>query len=110
MSLFRSPTPRPIEPTSKRRHSPIYNLNDDVLLNIFHFYQLHIQDEYEGKNGILMPDWGRQRWWYKLAQVSRLALPSNDGVEVEDQSGLASWRPQSCLRCISKEAERSIQT
>jgi hypothetical protein len=60
-----------IEPTSDRLHSPIYILNDDALLHIFHLYQLHIGEEYENADVGLVIDWERQRWWYKLAQVSR---------------------------------------
>jgi hypothetical protein len=73
MSLLHSPTRRPIEPTtsSKRRHSPIYILNDDALLHIFYIYHLHLQDVYENEDGIIVLAWKRQRWWYKLAQVSR---------------------------------------
>jgi hypothetical protein len=56
---------------SDRPHSPIYILNDDVLVNVFYLYQLHVQDEYADKDGLRMLDWERQRWWYKLAQVSR---------------------------------------
>jgi hypothetical protein len=71
-----------IELTSNRQHSPIYTLNDDVLLNIFYLYRLHIMDEEHNKDGFLIRNWHHQRWWYKLAQVSRqwrdliLASPS----------------------------------
>jgi hypothetical protein len=60
----------------------ILTLNDDVLLNLFRLYQLGVADEGEDENGILILDWDRQRWWYKLAQVCRrwryliLASPS----------------------------------
>jgi hypothetical protein len=67
-SSFRAPIWDSIEPISSRRHSPICILNDDVLLNIFHLYQLDVQDEYEGYP---MSSWRGQRWWYKLAHVSR---------------------------------------
>jgi hypothetical protein len=75
-----------IEPTSKRRHSPIYILNNDALLNIFYLYCLHVQDEYEGEDGIRKLSWKRQRWWYKLAQVSRrwryLILASRSALDL----------------------------
>jgi hypothetical protein len=71
MHLFCSPTFRQIEPTSKRQHSPFNILNDDALLHIFYLYWLHIKDEYEGEDGRQMYEWPRQRWWYKLVQVSR---------------------------------------
>jgi hypothetical protein len=71
MSLFRSPTLRPIELTSKRRHSPIHILNNDALLHIFYLYSLHVQDEYQNEHGLRRFSWERQRWWYNLAQVSR---------------------------------------
>jgi hypothetical protein len=57
-----------IEPISNRRHSPI--LNDDVLLNIFHLYRLDVQ-EYEHRDEEWTFNLKRQRWWYKLAHVSR---------------------------------------
>jgi hypothetical protein len=41
-------------------------LNNDVLLNIFNVFRLDIRDEDE-----FFPSWGLQRWWYKLARVSR---------------------------------------
>ncbi|KAI0249391.1 hypothetical protein BJV78DRAFT_1155864 [Lactifluus subvellereus] len=62
-------------------HSPFHILNDDVLLNIFHLYQLEISDEYD-EDGDPNFYWSGQRWWYKLAQVCRrwrrliLASPS----------------------------------
>jgi hypothetical protein len=82
ISLFRLPTRKSIELTRNRRHSPIHTLNDDILLNIFYLYQLVIKDE-ETLFGIFFGRrWDRERWWYKLAQVSRrwrrviLASPS----------------------------------
>jgi hypothetical protein len=42
-----------------------------VLLHIIYLFHLHILDEYEDRIGQQTLDWGRQRWWYKLAQVSR---------------------------------------
>jgi hypothetical protein len=44
-------------------HSSIQILNDDVLLNVFYLYRLDIMDEED--------EGDRQRWWYKLVQVSR---------------------------------------
>jgi hypothetical protein len=69
-SLFHAPNWDSIEPISNRRHSPICILNDDVLFNIFHLYQLDIQDENVNWDDDLS-SWGLQRWWYKLAHVSR---------------------------------------
>jgi hypothetical protein len=69
-SLFHPLTHESIEPTSKRRHSSIHTLNDDVLLNIFYLFRLDIQDE-EWHQMNFVPHWDRQRWWYKLAQVCR---------------------------------------
>jgi hypothetical protein len=71
ISPFSSPTPGLIELTSNRLHSPIYILNDDTLLHIFHLFQLHIQEEYPDADGARTLDWVRQRWWYKLVHVSR---------------------------------------
>jgi hypothetical protein len=68
-SSFHAPNWNSIEPISNRQHSPIRILNNDVLLNIFHLYQLgeyEVQDDNDLESG-----WGRQRWWYKLAHVSR---------------------------------------
>ncbi|KAH9956824.1 hypothetical protein BGW80DRAFT_234690 [Lactifluus volemus] len=59
-------------PNTNRRHPPIDILNDDVLLHIFHLYQLSDPDECEDKNGMLNFTWDHQRWWYKLAHVCRL--------------------------------------
>jgi hypothetical protein len=71
MSPFCSPIRRSIELTSNRLYSPIYILNNDALLNIFHLCQLHVQEEYPNADGARVIGWRRQRWWYKLAQVSR---------------------------------------
>jgi hypothetical protein len=60
-----------IEPISNTRHSPIFILNNDVLLKVFHLYQLDVQDEYEDRDGYRTLYWRRQHWWYKLAHVSR---------------------------------------
>jgi hypothetical protein len=46
-------------------------LNDHALLNVFYIYRLHVHDEYEDGEGVRVADWESQRWWYKLAQVSR---------------------------------------
>ena len=51
-------------------HSSIHTLNDDVLLNIFHLYRLHLRDEGDGEGIFIDRRWDRQRWWYKLAHVS----------------------------------------
>ena len=74
VALIRSPTQESIEPTSNRRHrdSPIYTLNGDVLLNIFHLYRLAHPDEYEDEIDGLTINWSRQRWWYHLTHVCRL--------------------------------------
>jgi hypothetical protein len=60
-----------MEPTRDSIHSSIYTLNDDVLLNIFHLYQLDIGDEGVDGVGLIIRNWDRQRWWYKLARVCR---------------------------------------
>jgi hypothetical protein len=72
-SSFHAPNWDSIEPISNRRHSPIRILNDDVLLSIFHLYQLDVQDEdeLEAEDGQRTLYWECQRWWYKLAHVSR---------------------------------------
>jgi F-box-like len=88
-AAFRAPNYEPlavnhiIKPEKPPAHSPISILNDDVLLHIFYIYRLHIEDFSEGKRRIpTYPLWDRQRWWYKLAHVSRrwrrviLAAPS----------------------------------
>ncbi|KAI0247551.1 hypothetical protein BJV78DRAFT_909918 [Lactifluus subvellereus] len=70
------------EPTRKIPHSPIHSLNDDVLLNIFHLYQLDVSNVYD-EDGDPNFEWDYQRWWYKLAQVCQwwryliLASPSH---------------------------------
>ena len=60
-----------IESPNNSLCSPIYTLNDDVLLNIFYLYRLHIRDEESGQAHLIIYYWKRQRWWYSLAQVSR---------------------------------------
>jgi hypothetical protein len=67
--LFRALTFDPIVLTANSRRSPIRILNNDILLNIFYLYRLHIRDEEHGEK--IRFRWDRQRWWYKLAQVSR---------------------------------------
>jgi F-box-like len=64
-----------------RRHSPtsIHILNDDLLLNIFHFYQLaHGLEEYENEGfqfmaepRIPLANQFHRHWWYNLAHVCR---------------------------------------
>jgi hypothetical protein len=66
---FRTLTLDSIEPTSNTLRSPIHILNNDILLNIFYLYRLDIRDEEDSEN--IRFRWDRQRWWYKLAQVSR---------------------------------------
>jgi hypothetical protein len=66
----RTPTCELAKPTSSRPHSPIYILDEDILLEIFKFCRLDIKDEDEDKNFRIARRWDRQRWWYKLAQVS----------------------------------------
>jgi hypothetical protein len=70
-SLFHAPNWDSIEPISNRRHSPICILNDDVLLHIFYLFHLHVPDEYEHWDILRMLAWEHQRWWHKLAHVSR---------------------------------------
>jgi hypothetical protein len=69
---FHASTRKSTGPTSMRPHLPKtnYTLNDDVLLHILYLYRLHIRDEEDG-DGVFERRWDRQRWWYKLAQVSR---------------------------------------
>jgi hypothetical protein len=73
MPLFRAPTRKSIEPsgTSNRRHSHIHILNNDILLNIFDLYRLNIENGEYLYGAMIIRSWDRQRWWYKLAQVSR---------------------------------------
>jgi hypothetical protein len=79
--FFHMPTCRSValEHTSNIPNPPICTLNDDILLHVFHLYQLDIRDE-DNDDGLLSRNWGRERWWYKLAQVSgrwrRLILAS----------------------------------
>ena len=66
-----SPSHTPTRKLTSNKHSPIYSLNDDVLLNIFYLYRLDIRDEEQAPGIIIARRWEHQRWWYKLAQVSR---------------------------------------
>ena len=70
LPLIRSSTRESKEPASNEPRSSIHTLNDDVLLNIFYLYRLDVPDEYD-EDGLLNVHWGGQRWWYKLAHVSR---------------------------------------
>jgi hypothetical protein len=73
VSLICLPTRKSTGPTvGNGRHSPIYTLNGDVLLNVFHLYRLADPDEYEEDDSGLNFEWDRQRWWYKLTHVCRL--------------------------------------
>jgi hypothetical protein len=74
MSLCRAPNPELIKSTSNKLDSPITSiLNDDVLLNIFYIHRLHLglEDEEGCGDALFIRRWDRQRWWYKLAQVSQ---------------------------------------
>jgi hypothetical protein len=51
------PTCRSIEPISNTPDSPIYTLNDDVLLNVFHIYRLAHPDEYGDEEGEFRYAW-----------------------------------------------------
>ena len=65
-------------------------LNNDVLLYIFHLHHLDVRDEYDRNDSTLTnsPNWGRERWWYKLAHVCKrwrnliLASPSTLGLHL----------------------------
>jgi hypothetical protein len=119
VSLSHAPTHDQIEPTSNRQHSPISTLNDHVLLNVFYLYRLHIGDE-EDQPG----RWDRQRWWYKLAQVSRqwrrviLASPSlldlhlvcTYGVSVADMLAHSPPLPVLPLTVLYNEGHFSMTT
>lgn len=61
-------------PTGNRpRSTSIQTLDDDSILNIFHFYRPVVLDE--GVVGwvdiIQDTNWSRERWWYKPAHVCR---------------------------------------
>jgi hypothetical protein len=110
----------PTEPTRIRPNSSINILNDDALLNIFSIYQLDVSDEEEDENAQLPRRWDRQRWWYKLAHVSRqwryliLASPARlnihllctYGVPVADM--LAHSPPLLPLTVIYNEFDRKM--
>jgi hypothetical protein len=68
--LSRSRTHESIEPTSESSRSHIHVLNADVLLHVFYLFRLDIRDEeWDKTEFVQVPHWGRQRWWYRLAQV-----------------------------------------
>jgi hypothetical protein len=71
VSLIYSRTRELIGLNSNRRHPPIYILNDDVFLNIFHLYRLAYPDQWVNETGDLVTAWNRQQWWYSLAHVCR---------------------------------------
>jgi hypothetical protein len=75
LSLFHVLTLDSVEGlTSNKLSSHIDKLNEDVLLNIFLLYQLDylfIKDEEDTSSRNVRFRWDRQRWWYKLAQVSQ---------------------------------------
>jgi F-box-like len=82
---FRAPNCESVKHIIKKPHSPISVLNDDVLLHIFYIHRLHIElqdDSEDDRYGAEHLYWDHQRWWYKLAHVSRrwrrviLAAPS----------------------------------
>jgi hypothetical protein len=110
MFAFRAPNFEPVKYIIKKPYSPISVLNDDVLLHIFYIHRLHIEDE-DDTYGVF---WDRQRWWYKLAHVSRrwrdviLAAPSildlhllcTSGVPVADMLAHSPTLPLTiCYRC-----------
>ena len=50
----------------------IHIIDDDSLLNLFHFCRPVMVEEDEADNRILQGgEWNRERWWYKLAHVCR---------------------------------------
>jgi len=51
----------------------IHVLNDDCLLRIFSLYRPPLLDEDEAFDICILQEgeWGRERWWYKLAHVCR---------------------------------------
>jgi hypothetical protein len=81
MFASRGPNREPVKHIIKKPRSPISVLNDDALLHVFYIHRLHIEDG-DDTSGLGYPFWDRQRWWYKLAHVSRrwrrviLAAPS----------------------------------
>ena len=75
--LFFSARELTASPSSNRRIRPIFNLDNDSLLNIFHFYRLlslessndkiHISERVSGGSG----GWVREHWWGRLVLVCR---------------------------------------
>jgi len=64
----------PIRVTCGRPYgSPIHILDNDSVLNIFHHYRPIILEEDEDDDDRILEggEWGRERWWYKLAHVCR---------------------------------------
>ena len=53
--------------------SPIYILDNDSLLNIFYLYRPVILADDENDDDRILEggEWGRERWWHKLAHVCR---------------------------------------
>ena len=53
--------------------SPIHILDNDSVLNIFQHYRPIILEEDENDDDRILEggEWGRERWWYKLAHVCR---------------------------------------
>jgi hypothetical protein len=51
----------------------VHMLNDDSLLDIFHFCRPVLVDEDEGNVAHILQggEWNRERWWYKLTHVCR---------------------------------------
>jgi hypothetical protein len=68
-SLLLLPSHRPGGATGHISYSPIRRLNNDILLNIFYLYRVHIPDEDDDDNGQTRTYWIGERWWYKFAQV-----------------------------------------
>jgi hypothetical protein len=52
-----------------RLGTPIYTLDEDALLNIFHTLGLYFIDRCD--DVVFRANWDRARWWYKPAQVCR---------------------------------------
>ena len=51
----------------------VHMLDDDSLLNLFHFCRPAMIDEYESDAGRILQGgiWDREQWWYKLTHVCR---------------------------------------
>jgi len=60
---------RLVSKPSKTPSTPIHNLDDDSLLNIFSFCRPIFFDNHE--HGNIEWNWGHEHWWYKLVQVCR---------------------------------------